>query len=130
MIACDPDAFYFRGDRSRFDADALEDYLRCVRNPDTIHAMCEDYRAGATFDRELDETDRASGRRISCPVLVLWSARDELHRWYDGDVISAWREWATDVRGRPIDAGHFIAEEAPEATYEALVEFFAELKVN
>jgi haloacetate dehalogenase len=122
VIGSNPDAYYFQGDRSRFDPDALEDYLRCVRDPKTIHGMCEDYRAGATIDFELDEADRGK-RRIACPVLVLWSGREELGRWFD--VLDVWRQWADDVRGRALDAGHFLAEEAPEETYEELRDFFA-----
>jgi haloacetate dehalogenase len=121
VIGANPDAFYFRGDRSRFDPEALEDYLGCVRNPATIHAMCEDYRAGATIDLELDEADRGR-RRIPCPVLALWAGRDELGRWFD--VLSVWRRWADDVRGRALDCGHFLPEEAPEETYEELRAFF------
>jgi haloacetate dehalogenase len=122
VIASNPDAYYFRGDRSRFNPQALEDYLRCVRDPETIHGMCEDYRAGATIDFDLDEADRAQ-RRIACPVLALWSGRDELGRWFD--VLDVWRQWADDVRGRALDCGHFLAEEAPDETYEELRAFFA-----
>ena len=61
-----------------FAPEALEDYLRCYLNSATVHATCEDYRAGATYDFELDEADRANGRRIACPVLVLWGARGAL----------------------------------------------------
>jgi haloacetate dehalogenase len=122
VIGAAPDRYYFRGNRSRFHPEALEDYLRCVGNPDTIHAMCEDYRAGATIDFELDEADRGK-RRIACPVLALWAGRDELGRWFD--VLEVWRQWADDVRGRPLDCGHFLAEEAPDETYEALRDFFA-----
>ena len=100
--------------------------MTSARNGRTIHAMCEDYRAGATIDRTLDEADRDAARRIACPVLVLWSGHDELDRWYDGDVSRVWREWAGDVRGRRVDCGHFIPEEAPEETYRALVGFFGE----
>jgi haloacetate dehalogenase len=123
LLGSNPEAYYFRGDRSRFDPEALDDYLRCARNPETIHAMCEDYRAGATFDRELDEADRGK-RRIACPVLVLWSGREELGRWFD--VLEVWRGWADDVRGRPLDCGHYLAEERPEEVYEELRRFFSE----
>jgi haloacetate dehalogenase len=123
VIAAAADDFYFRGDRSRFDPQALEDYLRAVRNPETIHAMCEDYRAGAGVDHILDDEDLAAGRRIACPVLVLWAGRDELGRWFD--VLATWRRWADDARGRALDCGHFIAEELPEETAEELLEFFA-----
>jgi haloacetate dehalogenase len=122
VIGSNPEAYYFHGDRSRFDPEALEDYLRCVRDPQTIHGMCEDYRAGATIDFELDEADRGK-RRIVCPVLALWSGREELGRWFD--VLDVWRQWADDVRGRALDCGHFLAEEAPEDTYEELRAFFA-----
>jgi haloacetate dehalogenase len=84
--------------------------------------MCEDYRAGATIDRELDESDRGR-RRIPCPVLALWSGREELARWFD--VLDVWRGWADDVRGRPLDCGHYLAEELPEETAEELRAFFA-----
>jgi haloacetate dehalogenase len=123
VIGCNPDAYYFRN-RDRFDPEALADYLEAVRDPETIHAMCEDYRAGATCDRELDELDFASRRRIACPVLALWSGQDELERWFD--VLDVWRRWADDVRGKPIDAGHFLAEESPDEVAEELLAFFSE----
>ena len=83
--------------------------------------MCEDYRAGATFDRELDEADRGR-RRIECPVLVLWGGRGKVAALYD-DVLGIWRVWADDVRGRALECGHFLAEEAPEETLAELLEF-------
>lgn len=121
MIGENPDNFYFRGDRSIFHPDALADYLRCVHQPDTIHAMCEDYRAGATFDFKLDEADRGN-QKISCPVLALWSAQGELPVWYD--VLSVWQDWADEVQGREINCGHYIAEEAPQETYKEFYRFF------
>jgi haloacetate dehalogenase len=124
LIAADPDAYYFRGDRSRFHPEALADYLAAVRDPAVIHAMCEDYRAGATIDHELDEADLAANRRILCPVLALWAGRDELGRWFN--VLETWRRWAVDVRGRAVDAGHFLAEEKPDEVAEELRAFFAE----
>jgi haloacetate dehalogenase len=122
MIACNPDNYYFRAGRDKFHPEALADYLRCCHDPATIHAMCEDYRAGATIDYQLDEADRTA-RRIECPVLVLWSKQGELEAWYD--VLAIWRDWANDVSGHAIDAGHYLAEEAPEQTFAALHEFFA-----
>jgi haloacetate dehalogenase len=121
LIGFDVDGYYFRSGRERFDPRALEAYLRALRDPATIRAICEDYRAGATFDRELDARDRAAGRRISCPVLVLWSAREDLDPL---DPLSIWRAWASDVRGRGLDCGHFIAEEEPLDTIEAFLGFF------
>jgi haloacetate dehalogenase len=104
-----------------FAPEAVDDYLRCYLNPDTVHATCEDYRAGASFDFELDELDRTSGRRINCPVLALWAARGPLPKLYD--VLGIWRDWATDVHGQGIDSGHYLAEEAPDATHLALRSF-------
>lgn len=62
-------------------------------------------------------------RRIMCPVLALWSRRGPLHAWYD--VLAVWRDWADDVRGRALDCGHFLAEEAPDETYAELYPFLA-----
>lgn len=123
LLERDPEAYYFRGDRSVFAPEALAAYLRAIHSPATRHAMCEDYRANATIDRELDDADRAGGRRIRCPVLVLWASGDDLENLY-GDPIQVWRSWADDVRGAAIDAGHYLAEEAPEETAEALLSFF------
>lgn len=122
LLGCDPDSYYFRSGRERFDPEALAEYLRCCHNPATIHAMCEDYRAGATIDYQLDEADRGR-RRIECPTLVLWSRTGELEAWYE--VLAIWREWASDVRGYALDCGHYMAEEAPEATSRALETFFS-----
>src|SRR5204862_4010792 len=102
---------------------AFEDFRRAFRTPETIHAMCEDYRAGATMDYALDEAD-CGKKRIACPVLALWAGRDGLDRWYD--VPAIWRDWAGDVRGRALNCGHHLALEAPDATYAELYNFFSE----
>jgi hypothetical protein len=57
-------------------------YTRALRNPSHAHAVCEEYRAAATIDREHDRADRASGRRIGCPLLVLWTAQGPVGTWY------------------------------------------------
>jgi haloacetate dehalogenase len=124
LIGADPDAYYFRGATHIFATEALADYRRAVRDPETIHAMCEDYRAGATYDYELDEADRAAGRRISSRLLVLWGGRGDLGELC-GDPLAVWRGWADDVSGRAVDCGHYLAEEAPEETYAELRAFFA-----
>ncbi len=123
LIGADPDAYYFRKNRERFAPEALADYLRAVHDPATIHAMCEDYRAGAGIDFALDEADRGQ-RRITCPVLALWAKQGELEEWYD--VLAIWRDWADDVRGGGLDCGHYLAEEAPDETYAALHAFFTD----
>jgi haloacetate dehalogenase len=124
LLGADP-AWFLQGRPNRPNVhapEALAEYLRCFRDPETIHASCEDYRAGATFDFALDEADRGS-RKIDAPLLALWAGRGEVGKWYD--VLSIWRDWADDVRGQAIDAGHFMPEEAPDATYDALREFFS-----
>jgi haloacetate dehalogenase len=122
VIGADPSAYYFRRGRDRFHPEALADYLLAVGNPETIHAMCEDYRAGATYDHDADEADRGK-RRIQSPVHVLWAGRDELGDWFD--VLGVWRSWSDgDVTGRALDCGHFLAEERPEETAAELLAFF------
>jgi haloacetate dehalogenase len=122
FVAADPAGFYFRHDRAIHEPEAMADYLTCVGDPATIHAMCECYRAGASYDYAADEADRGK-RRIACPVLVLWGDRGAVGKWYD--VPAIWRGWADDMQGRGIDSGHFLPEEAPDATYAALRAFFA-----
>lgn len=122
MIGANPRNYYYHQPQAFFDPDALADYLDCVSKPETIHAMCEDYRAGAAFDFELDEADRGV-RRIQCPVLALWSGQDELEQWYD--VLAIWRDWADDVQGRALNCGHYLAEESPDETYTELLRFFS-----
>jgi haloacetate dehalogenase len=127
LIGADPDYFWrrhtTRGPKPPdfFTAEAIEDYLRCFRNRETIHGICEDYRAGATIDRVHDGED-FSRRKIACPVLALWGRKGKLDSWYD--VLAVWRDWADDVRGRAIDCGHYLAEEAPDEIYEELRRFF------
>jgi haloacetate dehalogenase len=112
----------FHGRRELFAPEAFDEYLRCARDPDTLHAFCEDYRAGATFDFELDESDRGK-RRIECPVLVLWGERGPLGA--NGlDVLGIWRDWADDVHGRALACGHHLPEEEPDDTYRELYAFF------
>jgi haloacetate dehalogenase len=124
LLAAEPDAYYLP-DRSIFHPAALDDYLRAVHRPEVVHTMCEDYRAGASVDVEIDAADRASDRRIGCPIHVLWSRRD-LGRWHD--VLDVWRRWAADaaaVTGRELEAGHYLAEEAPDAVADELLRFLA-----
>jgi haloacetate dehalogenase len=122
MILADPDAYYRHFDAPFFDPEAVAAYRRSADDPATVHAMCEDYRAGLGIDREHDEADRAAGRRITCPMLVLWSEHDVLEELH-GDPVAIWRGWADDLRGGTIDSGHHMAEEAPEQLAEALAAF-------
>jgi haloacetate dehalogenase len=128
VIGANPDGFYFHRGRDIFDPVAFAEYRRCYADPATIHAMCEDYRAGATFDFELDEADRKAGNRIRCPLLALWGAKGHLDRWYD--VLEVWRAWTENVQGEALDCGHYLAEEAPEATLEALRPFLSRVSAQ
>ena len=128
LIGADPE-FYWQRHTSRepkgpdfFAAEALADYLRCFRNPATIHAICEDYRAAATIDMRIDETDRNAGRKIEAPLLALWGKKGRLEAWYD--TLAIWREWARDVRGRALDCGHYLPEEKPDEVAAELEAFF------
>jgi haloacetate dehalogenase len=98
-----------------FEPRALAEYERCFRNPATIHATCEDYRAAATIDLEHDTAD--ADHKVECPLLVLWGSKGVVHRMFDP--IADWMSCAREVTGKPVESGHFLAEEAPE---EALVE--------
>jgi haloacetate dehalogenase len=93
-----------------------------VHRPEVVRAMLEDYRAGLTVDRADEEADRAAGRRLTMPLLVLWSLRDDLEQLF-GDPVAIWRDWAADVHGQGIDSGHHVAEEAPGALVEQLSTF-------
>jgi haloacetate dehalogenase len=127
LIASTPDDYLRRtvqdwcADPGAIDPAALDEYLRCFRKPGVIHAVCEDYRAGAGIDRIQDAADRAAGRRITCPVLTLWASHGTDGRPYDA--VEVWRRWADDVTGQEIASGHFLPEEAPDAVLAALLRF-------
>jgi haloacetate dehalogenase len=118
-INADPDAWY-RPRRELQGDEAFEDMRRAIHDPATIHAMCEDYRAGLGIDREIDDADRAAGRRIACPVLVVWAEHDDMGELY-GDPTAIWRDWADDVRGLELPSGHHMAEEVPDQLADALL---------
>ncbi len=123
LITPNPGAFYRATAAGVGDPDAYADILTATSDPATIHAMCEDYRAGLRVDRAADDADWAAGRRISAPTYVLWSGRDDMETLY-GDVVAVWRRWAADVRGgRRIDSGHHMAEQAPAEVAGALIDF-------
>lgn len=110
------------GGLDAFAPAALAEYERCLKDPAVIHATCEDYRAAATVDLEHDAADEAA--RIACPLLVLWGEKGLMHRHFD--VLATWREKAKGpVTGKALPCGHFLAEESPEATLEALAGFLA-----
>ena len=129
LIGLDPDFFLLHllnrwaGSFDALDPAAVAEYARHFRNPSVISATCEDYRAGAGVDLEHDRADRAAGRRLPCPLLVVWG-----RKYLAGQAASpldVWRQWAGDVREVALECGHFLAEEQPEACAAALREFFA-----
>jgi haloacetate dehalogenase len=128
VINADPDRWY-GGDPTAMGQDNFTERRAAIHNPDVVRAMLEDYRAGLTVDRRQEETDRAAGRRVECPVLVLWSLRDDLEDLH-GDPRAIWGNWATDVRGHGIDSGHHMAEEAPAELADELGDFFAAARVR
>ena len=126
LIGADP-AYYLRkklggwgSTLDHFDRRAYAEYVRCFCDPATIHASCEDYRASATIDLEHDAAD--AGRKLDCPLLVLWGAKGVVHRLFDP--VADWKSVANDVRGKVLACGHYLAEEAPDETYADLLAFF------
>ncbi len=111
------------GDLSVFDPQALDAYRAFFSEPARLHATCEDYRAGATFDLAADEADFIAGNRISCPTAVFWGENGIPSRT-DGP-LRIWKEWCENLQGRAIRSGHFLAEENPEDTAKAILDFFA-----
>jgi haloacetate dehalogenase len=101
-------------------------YAAALREHDHARAICEEYRAAATLDREHDHADRLAGRKMACPLLVLWSARGPLGTWYraQGGPLAIWKGWADAVQGCAMEGGHFFPEELPAETSDALRRFF------
>lgn len=126
MIGASPD-YYLFDKLNRWSAypkcieqHAIDEYLRCFRNPATIHATCEDYRAAASIDLEHDKADLSI--KITCPLLVLWGKQGIIGRHYD--LLDIWQHRASNVRGQALDCGHFLAEERSEETLQSLLSFF------
>ena len=104
--------------------DALDEYKRAFRRPEVVAATCADYRAGATLDDEHDRADLDAGRKIACPMLAIWSGTF-VCKGKSPAPLEVWRQYAHDVRGFPVDCGHFIPEEAPAAVAGPIAEFLA-----
>jgi Predicted hydrolases or acyltransferases (alpha/beta hydrolase superfamily) len=114
--------FAFRGlIPDAIDEPVFAEYLRCFADPHTLHAMCEDYRAGASIDLQHDEADL--GTPLRCPTLVLWGVHGAMHRLFD--VLETWRPRAPEAHGKALPAGHWLPEECPQEVSAALTDFFA-----
>ncbi|CAB3759535.1 alpha/beta fold hydrolase [Paraburkholderia solisilvae] len=129
MMGADPE-FFIRRKLSKtdqgtsfFGPEALQDYIRCIRNPEVIHAMCEDYRATFGVDLDMDTADFDAGKRVSTPSLILWGAKGGVGR--NHDAAQVWSRYATNiVKTATVPSGHYLQEECPDETYEALSSFF------
>jgi haloacetate dehalogenase len=109
-------------DSGFFHPEARADYLAALRQPGTIAAICEDYRAAATIDLEHDRASRAAGLKIRCPLLALWGAKGKIGQWYAP--LEIWQAYAeAPVSGHAVNSGHYLAEEAPEEVLAALRAF-------
>lgn len=124
VVNADPLAWY-RPDPQRMGQENHDDLVAAIRDPLTVRAMIEDYRAGLHVDRDADTEDRAAGRLIECPTLVAWSSRDDMEALY-GDPREVWRPWCRqEPQGAVIDSGHHMAEESPEELTEVLRRFLS-----
>jgi haloacetate dehalogenase len=126
IAAVGPNRWYRPHGPETMGAEAHDDLWEALRDPATVHAMCEDYRAGITIDVEHERADRDAGRQISCPVQVLWATREDVGL-LGGDPVDLLRGWAGDLRGQGLDCGHHVAEEAPQETASALAGFWGEV---
>lgn len=131
MMGADPDWFIekklakTKQGLSFFDPAALAEYKRCFRNPATIHAICEDYRATFGVDLEMDAVDFEAGRKIECPALILWGATGGVGRNHKPGPGDIWQCYASNiVDAKALPCGHYLSEEAPAETTAALREFF------
>ncbi|MFM0467744.1 alpha/beta fold hydrolase [Paraburkholderia strydomiana] len=127
MLAADPDAYLdtalakMAGGLERIDPLALDAYRTAFRSPHVRHAMCEDYRAAACEDLEHDASDAAAGRKLACPVLVLWSESEQKARSILP--LDTWSRWAANVTGKGLPGGHLLPEDAPGEVLTSLQDF-------
>lgn len=130
MISADPE-FFIRRKLSKtaqgtgfFDPRALAEYIRCIGNPGTVYAMCEDYRATFGVDLDMDTTDFENERKVTCPAMILWGEKGGVGRNHDAAAI--WSQYATRIeRTATVPSGHYLQEECPDETYRELRNFFA-----
>ncbi|HEX4985580.1 MAG TPA: alpha/beta hydrolase [Burkholderiales bacterium] len=132
MIGLDPDFFYETclvgwgaTKVEDFDAQMLEDYRRCWRDPAMIHGSCSDYRAAATMDMEHDGAD--IDRKVGCPTLVLYGANGSMAKNFD--LAAEWRKRCADVQAQSLPGGHFFIDQFPEDTASALSRFLSRCSI-
>lgn len=123
-ILADPMAWYSALRPDFMGQEAYEEMVRLVHDPEVVHGMIEDYRAGLRIDHIHDLADREAGKKVRCPMLCLWSLFDDLEQIY-GDPTGIWKNWAQHVEGYGLPSGHHVAEENPSALAAALVQFLA-----
>jgi haloacetate dehalogenase len=131
MMGADPE-FFIRRKLSKtdqgtsfFTPEALQEYIRCIKNPEVIHAMCEDYRATFGVDLDMDTADYQAGKKVTVPSLILWGAKGGVGR--NHDAAKVWSEYATHiVKATSVPAGHYLQEECPDETYTEMRNFFAQ----
>src|ERR1044072_2320150 len=111
---------HWRDPKKRLAPEAVAEYHRCF-DAEMIRATNEEFRRAATIDLEHDDADKE--KKISCPLFLLWSSSG---MWAQYDIMNIWREKAVDVQGKSLDCGHFLPEEAPDETAEALLRFIAD----
>jgi haloacetate dehalogenase len=129
MMEADPEFFILRKlsktDQGTkfFGPEALADYIRCIKNPEVIHAMCEDYRATFGIDLDMDTADYDAGRRVNTPSLILWGEKGGVGR--NHNAAEVWARYNNHiVKTGTVPSGHYLQEECPDETYEALRSFF------
>jgi haloacetate dehalogenase len=131
LIVADPEAIVdhalseWGSDADAFPTDIRDLYVQALRDPATVHTVCQEYRAALTEDRTDDVADVRSAQRIDCPTLVLWSEGDSIDTWYagEGGPLAIWQRWSTSVTGRAIRGGHFFPEQNPVETVAELLAF-------
>ncbi len=128
LIEADPEGYLkgVMGTRSAglapFPPEVLAEYLRCLSLPGTARGICEDYRASAGIDLAHDQADLDAGRRLELPLRILWGAEGTVGRCFDP--LAEWRQVATQVSGRALPGGHYLAEELPDLVVEEALAFF------
>lgn len=113
----------YAGTGAFIDEKAMEEYVKQYTDEETVHGMCEDYRAAATIDLVEARKDREEGRKIKCPVRVLWGKKGVIEASFDA--LAEWKEVSEgEVTGEAVNSGHYISEEVPDVLLRHVNEFF------